>query len=92
MSSDPTPSRPRRVRYQPVGLGIAAAVCVALLLIGVSGGLLFYVLVAGAAIALLGLLHYAVWGHNAPSGTAFRGAGTAPPDVWQHTRDREDRH
>jgi hypothetical protein len=99
MSFDATPSRGRRVRFQPVGLALALAVCVTLLLIGLTGGLLFYVLLAGAALALVGLLHYAAWGHTAlPAPGGPPGAG-APPDAWQHardvwqeTRDRGDRH
>jgi hypothetical protein len=72
---------------------IVFAACFALLLIAVSGGLLFYVLLTGAAVTLLGLLHYAVWGHSArPAGTALRGAGTAAPNAWQTERDREQRH
>src|SRR5262249_61471803 len=92
MSTDVNPPRPRRGRYQPVGLGVVFAICLALLLIEVTAGLLFYVFVAGAALALLGLLHYAIWGHKAPHArTSPPGAGTAPPDVWQHTRDRRAR-
>jgi hypothetical protein len=92
MSSGVNPTRPRRVRYQPVGLGLVLAVCIALVLVEVTGGLLFYVFAAAAALALLGLLHYAIWGHNAPhAGTSLPGAGTAPPDVWQHQRDRRAR-
>jgi hypothetical protein len=70
-----------------------------LLLIGVTGGVLFYVLAAAAALALLGLLHYAVWGHNSPPvQSGLPGAGASPDvwqharDVWQETRDRGDRH
>jgi len=96
MSFDATPPRGQRVRYQPVGLALVFAVCVTLLLTVLTGGLLFYVLVAGAVIALVGLLHYAVWGHNSPPA---RGSSPAAPDAWQHardvwqeTRDRGDRH
>lgn len=93
MHPDYIPQRPRRMRYYPIGLGLICAVCIALALIVVSGGLLSYVLLAGAAIALLALLHYAVWGHTFPTaGTALRGAGTAAPDAWQRERQRENRH
>ena len=93
MYPDYIPNRPRRMRYYPVGLGVVFAVCIALALIAVSGGLLFYVLLVVAAMALVGLFHYAVWGHNAPTaGTALRGAGTASPRSWQEERDRENRH
>jgi hypothetical protein len=93
MSPDTVRPRSRPPRYYPVALGVVFAACLALLLIGVSGGLLVYALLAIAAIALLGLLHYAVWGHNMPAtGTALRGAGTASPDAWQAERDRERRH
>jgi len=93
MSANVNPGNPHRVRYQPVGLGLVLAACLVLLLVGVSGGLFFYVLVAGAAIALVGLLHYALWGHSAPhTGTSLPGAGTPPPDVWQHARDVKDWH
>jgi disulfide bond formation protein DsbB len=92
MHPDYIPSRPRRSGYYPVGLGVVFALCVGLALIAVSGGLLFYVLLAAAAIALLGLLHYAVWGHSYPAGTALRGAGTASARAWEAERDRENRH
>src|SRR5205807_2009199 len=93
MNTDNLPARPRRSHYYPVALAVVFAACIALLLIGVSGGLLVYALLAVAAIALVGLLHYAVWGHNMPAaGTALRGAGTARPDAWQTERDREGRH
>ena len=93
MYPDPIPPRPRRTRYYPIGLGLICAVCIALALIVVSGGLLSYVLLAGAAIAVLGLLHYAVWEHSSPAaGTALRGAGTATPDAWERERQRENRH
>ena len=71
MHPDYIPTPPRRVRYYPVGLGVVFAVCAALALIAVSGGLLFYVLLVAAALALVGLFHYAVWGHSAPAGTAL---------------------
>jgi len=92
MYPDYIPPRPRRVRYYPVGLGVVFAVCAVLALVAVSGGLLFYVLLAAAALALLGLFHYALWGHNYPAGTALRGAGTASPRAWEEERDRENRH
>ena len=80
---------PRRSPYYPVGLGVVFAVCVTLLLIGVTGGLVFYLVAAAAALTLLGLFHYAVWGHNTPA-PALR--NTARPDAWQRERDRENRH
>jgi hypothetical protein len=93
MSPDTLPPRSGPPRYYPVALGVVFAACVALLLIAVSGGLLFYVLLAVAAIALLGVLHYAVWGRNTPAtGSTLRGAGTASSDAWQAERDREGRH
>jgi hypothetical protein len=76
----------RRPLYYPLALGIAVVACFALLLIGVTGGLLSYVVLAIAAIALVGLLHYAVWGHNMPA------AHAAVPNAWQTERDREHRH
>ena len=92
MHPDYIPTRPQRARYYPVALGVVFAVCAALALIAVSGGLLFYVLLAAAALALLALFHYAVWGHSYPAGTALRGAGTASPRAWEEERDRENRH
>jgi hypothetical protein len=87
MNSDYYPRR--RAPYYPVGLGIVFAVCVTLLLIGVTGGLVFYIVAVAAALTLLGLLHYAVWGHNTPATALPR---TARPDAWQRERDRENRH
>jgi len=93
MHPDYIPTPPRRPRYYPVGLGIVFAVCAALLLVAVSGGLLFYVLLVAAALTLLGLVHYAVWGHNDPAaGAAVRGAGAATQRAWENERDRENRH
>ncbi len=86
MNPDNLPPRPRRTAYYPVALAVVFAACIAVLLIGVSSGLLFYVLVAAAAIALVGLLHYAIWGHNTPVPHTF------PPNAWQAERDREGRH
>jgi len=62
---DPEPNEPRRRRETILTLGLTAgfAGSILLFLVLVSGGFFVYVIAAVFTIAMIGLLHYALWGH-----------------------------
>jgi hypothetical protein len=61
MSQDNLPTPPRQSRM-PIILSLFALAGALLFLILISGGFFLYVLLGVGLIALVGLLHYALWG------------------------------
>lgn len=63
MEPDPNAPRKKRETFLMLILTIGFASSVLFFLVLVSGGFFVYVLASVFAIALVGLLHYALWGH-----------------------------